>query len=330
MNMNISYRIPKPVLAFVFLALAFSGCVTNEWEECEKKGNQELSSFIGKENIPESSKKESGLYYIEDTLGNGLSPAANNFIVVNYTGKYLDGTVIETTDSSLQNSWDAADLFTDYVYGPAKFIYGRSRPGFNEGISYMKEGGWATLIMPTELAYYDCRPVEYTIQLLSVIKDPVAYEDSILRVYLAENGFDSSTTAYKDIYYKEYLTSGDTMKPMTNDTLLVRFVGNYTYCDKGNILTKEFDSNLKSAQPLKIFYGNQIAYSGAIKGMPPGFVAALDTMRKGTRAVAVLPYEEGFGTGGMINKTYGYYIVPQYQTVIYDLYLVDIIRRNEQ
>jgi hypothetical protein len=60
--------------------------------------------------------------------------------------------------------------------------------------------------------------------------------------------------------------------------------------------------------------------------MPAGFTAALDTMKKGSHALAVLPYSQAFGTTGLVNGIYGYYIVPQYQTVIYDIYIEDIIR----
>ena len=308
-------------------AILLSGCLKNEWEECEKDGKAELEKYISDNNISDEYKKDGGLYYIPDTVGTGLSPVLNDYIVMNYTGMYLNGTIIETTDSSLKEKWDASGNFSDFVYGPAKFKYGYSRPGFNDGLSYMQEGGWATLIIPTELAYYDCKPVKYTVNLLTIIKDPVAYEKSMLLRYLSENGMDTTTNAYEGIYYKEYDDTGDTLAVTENDTLLIRFSGKYTYQDKGSLMLKEFDSNIKDANPLKIVYGKDVVYSGAIKVMPEGFTTALDTMRKGTRAIAVLPYEKAFKSIGLVNVAYGYYIVPAYQTVIYDLYIEDIRRK---
>lgn len=244
---------------------------------------------------------------------------------------YLNGTIIETTDSTLKDDWSAGNEFDDYPYGPVKFIYGYSRAGFNSGLSYMQEGGWATLIIPTELAFYDCKPVKYSIHLISVIKDPVEYENVLLLRYLAENGMDTTSNAYGDIYYKEYLTTSDTTEVMNNDTLVIRFSGKYPYIDKGMIRLKEFDSNYDVADPLRFVYGKEeTILGGYIKKIPDGFTAALDTMRKGTRAIAVLPYTEAFGTTGLINVLYGYSIVPAYQTVIYDLQVVDILRGSTE
>jgi FKBP-type peptidyl-prolyl cis-trans isomerase len=311
-------------------ALLLSGCLKNEWEECEEQGKVELDEYILKNNIPESYKVDvtgGFIYYIPEVTGTGLTPKTNNFIVINYTGMYLDGTIIETTDSSLRDEWEAANVYTDYAYGPSKFQYGYSSAGFTEGLKLMQEGGISTLIIPTELAYYNCRPVMYHINLLKVIEDPVAYEKEMLVRYLSRNGMDTVSNAYNKIYYKELSGPGDTVSVAENDTVLIRFTGSYTYENGDSLCLKEFDSNAGDKNPLKIVYGSDVIYGGYIKYMPDGFTAALDTMSKGTHALAVLPYDQAFGTTGLINSKYGYYIVPQYQTVIYDLYIEDIKRR---
>jgi FKBP-type peptidyl-prolyl cis-trans isomerase FkpA len=310
-------------------ALLLSSCLDNEWEDCEKSSKEDMDKYITKNTISDEFKKDvdgGTLYYIPDTLGTGLSPEMDNYIVVDYTGMYLDGTIIETTDSSMKEKWDATNFYKDYAFGPAKFKFGYSRAGFNYGLSYMKEGGWATLIIPTELAFYDCKPVLYKINLIKVIKNPVTYEKEAMLRYLSENGMDTIANAYEGIFYKVTSTTDDTMEVTKNDTLLIRFTGKYTYENKGLLCLKEFDSNIEDKDPLKIVYGKDAIQSGYIKYMPVGFTTALDTMRKGTHAVAVLPYEKAFGTTGLINSVYGYYIVPQYQTVIYDLYIEDIKR----
>jgi len=310
-------------------ALLLTGCLKNEWEECIEDGKVELDAYITKNNIAESYKVEftdGYLYHIPEIVGTGLFPEANNYIVVDYTGTYLDGTIIETTDSSLKDDWDHANVYTDYAYGPAKFQYGYSSPGFNGGLSLMQEGGFSTLIIPTELAYYNCHPVKYTINLLKVIRDPVAYEKEMLVWYLSENGMDTVSNAYNSIYYKEVASTGDTLSVSEGDTLLIRYTGNYTYEREGSLFLKEFDGNTGDANPLKIVYGSNEIFGGSIKYMPAGFTAALDTMSKGTQALAVLPYTQAFGTTGLVNTLYGYYIVPQYQTVIYDIYIQDIKR----
>lgn len=314
-------KILRTVLISGASAFLLTSCMKNDWEECEKKSKDELNRYLSTNNISSEFRKQSGLYYIPDTIGTGLSPVVNNYIVVSYTGWYLDGTIIETTDSTLRNNWAADTVFKDYAYGPTKFKYGYSRPGFNEGLYYMKEGGWSTLIMPTELAYYDCRPVKYKIHLISVITNPVKYEDSVMFKYLEINSIDTNTAAYNGIYYKEYLTSGDTLSVESNDTVFIRYTGKYLYVDKGIIRTKTFDSNIKDKDPLTIIFGKKTLLAGSIKAVPEGFEIALDSMRQGTKAIAVLPYTKAFGTTGLFNSKYGYYYVPEYQTVIYDLYV---------
>jgi FKBP-type peptidyl-prolyl cis-trans isomerase len=309
--------------------LLLSGCLKNEWEECEEEGKIELDNYISKNNIPESNKVEitgGYIYYIPEIYGTGLYPETGDYIVINYTGMYLNGTIIETTDSSKKGDWDAATVYTDYAYGPTKFQFGYSSDGFNAGLAMMQEGGLSTLIIPTELAYYNCKPVLYSIDLIKVIKDPVAYEKEMLVWYLSENGMDTVSNAYNDIYYKELSVTGDTLSVAEDDTLLIRFTGSYTYEKGGSLYLKEFDSNTGDTKPLKIVYGSDEIYGGSIKSIPAGFTAALDTMSKGTHALAVLPYTQAFGTAGLVNSTYGYYVVPSYQTVIYDIYIEDIRR----
>jgi FKBP-type peptidyl-prolyl cis-trans isomerase len=305
-----------------------TGCLQNDWEDCEKQSKKEFDKYLTDHNISVEYKKESGLYYIPDTIGTGLAPEGNDYIVINYTGWYVDGTMLETTDSTMKANWTAAVELTDFVYGSTKLMFGISRPGFNEGLSYMKEGGWSTLIMPTELAYYDCRSVVYKINLISVIKNPVEYEKAMVLQCLADNDMDTLSSFYRNIYYKELVTSADTHSVELTDTVLIRFTGKYTYKTHNDPTVKfrVFDSNTNDSKPLKIVYGkNNVYYGGSVLAMPEGFISALDTMCKGTRAIAILPYTQAFGETGLDDINKGYSIVPDYQTVIYNLYVEDII-----
>lgn len=86
--------------------------------------------------------RTSGLYFAEETKGSGKKPEAGKKIVIHYTGTYINGQVF---DSSLERN----EPF-EFTFGGAEVI-----PGLEEGISYMKEGGKATLIIPSPLAYGD-------------------------------------------------------------------------------------------------------------------------------------------------------------------------------
>jgi len=82
----------------------------------------------------------SGLVYIETKAGTGKMPIAGQKVKVHYTGKLLNGTKF---DSSL----DRNEPF-EFTLGQGMVI-----PGWDEGIALMKEGGKATLVIPSKLGY---------------------------------------------------------------------------------------------------------------------------------------------------------------------------------
>ncbi|MDE6611031.1 MAG: FKBP-type peptidyl-prolyl cis-trans isomerase [Muribaculaceae bacterium] len=80
---------------------------------------------------------ESGLSYLIANEGDGQHPDENATVVVNYTGKHIDGEVFDTTDGR----------------GPATFNLQGVVPGFREGLMLLGKGGKATLYIPGKLAY---------------------------------------------------------------------------------------------------------------------------------------------------------------------------------
>ena len=83
----------------------------------------------------------SGLYIIHKEVGKGPKAEAGKMVSVHYEGRLLFNN--EVFDSSIQR-----DKPIDFVLGQGRVI-----PGWEEGIAAMKEGGKATLIIPSKLAY---------------------------------------------------------------------------------------------------------------------------------------------------------------------------------
>ncbi len=85
---------------------------------------------------------QTGLYYIEKEEGDGPRAQAGDMVSVHYEGRLLDGTVF---DSSYERG------------EPIEFPLGQGQviPGWDEGISMMKVGGSARLVIPSHLAYGD-------------------------------------------------------------------------------------------------------------------------------------------------------------------------------
>ena len=96
-----------------------------------------IESYLTKNNITVS-PQASGLYYIVTKEGKGTNPSNGKKVKVHYTGKLLDGTVF---DSSIGKP-------------PLEFVLGGDMIlGFTEGISLMKKGGKALLLIPSRLGY---------------------------------------------------------------------------------------------------------------------------------------------------------------------------------
>ena len=320
-------------VAVLPLLLTASACLQNDWEEKENREKELIQSYLTTNGITEDQKTEGGIYYVPLRTGTGYSPLKDNYVIISYVGRYLDGNVIhETTYDSLKNDWADAEYYTHYVYGPMKFKYGYSIAGINEGLSMMKEGGKARLVLPSDKAFYDFNPLVYDIELLKVIRDPVAYEDSVLTEYLSTAAFDTITTADNGIYFKETLTPnpGDQRTVNTGDTVYFRFNGRLVD-GFGSVIkdNRVFDTNMDDTKPVKYVFKRSEIPEGMLF-FPEGLKIALDSMRVGTHATAVLPYSQAFKDAGVYSSVYGYTIVPKYQTVVYDIVVEDIRSATEQ
>ncbi|MDQ9022762.1 FKBP-type peptidyl-prolyl cis-trans isomerase [Acinetobacter sichuanensis] len=94
--------------------------------------------------LAENAKKEgvkttaSGLQYKITKQGDGKAPTAESVVTVHYKGQLLDGKVFDS-------SYDRGE--------PIEFPLNQVIPGWTEGLQLMKEGGKATLYIPSKLAY---------------------------------------------------------------------------------------------------------------------------------------------------------------------------------
>lgn len=119
--------------------------------------DQRIQNFLAANNLV-AERTASGLYYIVETVGNGVSPTINDSVRVNYTGTLLDGS-----------QFDANNNIT--------FPLSNVIEGWQEGFPFFSEGGSGQLIIPSSLAYGgQTRPgipansiLRFEIELLEVI-----------------------------------------------------------------------------------------------------------------------------------------------------------------
>jgi FKBP-type peptidyl-prolyl cis-trans isomerase len=105
-------------------------------DRVKKDGADFITNFM--DCSPEAVKTESGMVYYEMTPGTGAMPVLTSTVEVHYHGTLTDGTVF---DSSV----DRGQTISFPLNGVIK--------GWQEGLALMKEGGKATLVIPSDLAY---------------------------------------------------------------------------------------------------------------------------------------------------------------------------------
>jgi FKBP-type peptidyl-prolyl cis-trans isomerase FkpA len=139
----------------VFSVLFVAACESGDPYEKEKVA---IEKYKQEHNIT-AEPLPSGLYYIETKTGTGASPVYASKVKVKYTGMFTDGSVFDS------------GTFT-FSFGMGQVI-----AGWDEGIGYMKEGGKATLIVPSDLAYgpdgYGSipgyTPLVFTVELIDIL-----------------------------------------------------------------------------------------------------------------------------------------------------------------
>lgn len=151
------------ILLTGLMIIIFSSCnLTRKYEQDEE---EEISKFLGEHPELAFTLKESGLYFLDVTVGTGEKPQSGDTVYVYYTESFLDGTI---TYSNFDD-----DAFS-FPAGKGYVI-----PGFDEGIMLMKEEGTAKMLVPSYLAYGNSgyimpayTPILYDVKLDSIVAGP--------------------------------------------------------------------------------------------------------------------------------------------------------------
>jgi peptidylprolyl isomerase len=133
----------------------------------EKEEKSLIDDYLNSNSSLNFVLQPSGLYYLEVLAGSGRMPVLHDTVNVKYTGKFLNGTVFDTNVGK-----------TDSLVFPV--AEGWVIAGFDEGITLMKEGGKATFLVPSKLAYGPSgfylingyTPLLYDVELVRVTPGP--------------------------------------------------------------------------------------------------------------------------------------------------------------
>lgn len=104
-------------------------------EDFVEQNEKDIIKYIEDHNL-DATRSESGLYYVINEAGYGITPNINSNVTVAYKGYFTDGEVFDQSGES-----------------GISFSLQNVIRGWTEGITYFKKGGEGILLIPSNLGY---------------------------------------------------------------------------------------------------------------------------------------------------------------------------------
>ncbi len=298
--------IRRLLFPFLGILLLVTSCVPKD-DSSDKIAEEQrlLKQYLDNNNIT-ADPTDDGLYFISmsDTIADTVQPVMGDFVLINYTTRLIDGQVVGTSDIATAK---AKSIYSpNFLYGPFKFKLGTEISGINEGISMMHVGEKAKLIIPSDLAYgsYSVGSIPaystliFEVELLKVIKDPVAYENEQIKKYIADKDLQPDTTASGLIYVRTQ--EGEGSSPANGDYVKIKYVGKLL---DGRV----FDSTSTTT------FNFTVGFNQVIKGMDE----SVKLLKPGGKGTFIIPYDLGYGVSGQGQ-------IPPYSTLVFDVELYSV------
>lgn len=242
---KISSKIQLIALSLLF-GLILSSCLENVYEEKEREEQAMIDGYVNANGFTEDEKLENGIYlkFIHDNTNDTTKPVTGNTVIVEYTGKYTDGSVFETTDASIGES-EFPDRY--FVYGPIRLKMGNLMYGFDTTLRHLTPGDEVSMIIPSKFMWYDYIPVVYDLKLLAIIQNDSTYEADMFNDFIEHYGFSDTNTfganSNGELLYWKVTTKDDSSSShpdslnrhpitvATNDSVWIEITARYAELD---------------------------------------------------------------------------------------------------
>jgi FKBP-type peptidyl-prolyl cis-trans isomerase len=146
----------KRLLLMLVLAVLFAGfyssCKTNDLDSMRAEEVATLDKYV-KDNNLANFKDVSGIYFKDSIVGTGDSIKSGYKVMIYYRIALLDGTTIFSTADEYGHDYEEYAFYVDVSNDYVNQSYVQQIAGLHHGFKKMKVGGWATMIIPSELAF---------------------------------------------------------------------------------------------------------------------------------------------------------------------------------
>lgn len=302
----------KTLIVFLTIAAVLLSCSKNDDSEQIALENRVFEAYLQNNNITVE-PRESGLYYVEETEGSGLSPKEGDWVLIKYDLYLINGeTLIYTSNRDKASDFGIYD--ERLIYGSSKIEVGGNLEGLDEGLMLMKEGGVATLLFKSDLGYgaqsagliSPYSPLKIDLELIKVIENPIAYEDELIANYLEQNNFTDVKPTSSGLYFINIEEGvGDSAQ---NDFFVTINVDGFLI-DGRRFLDEE------------VYRFRLGSYDYALT---EGLSEGVGYMKEQGKAKLIVPFNIGYGSSG---KSYyegkAKVPIPPYTTLIYDVELLN-------
>jgi len=260
--------------------------------------------LVGCDNESKVITKESGLRFLDDSLGSGNEVKPNDLVTIHFEG----WMVMDTSD--LFGDWSADQQRSMNLIGsskirnqPVKFVLGTGSfiKGSDEGLIGMKVGGRRTVIIPSGLAYGEqgIGPIPPNTDLKLVVEVLDTRESVNVEMWDVDPAtFKTTSSGLKYAVIKD---------------------GEGTFADSGNVVTvhysgyledgTKFDSSVERDEPFSFMLG--------MGQVIPGWDEGITLMKKGSRFRLIIPPQLAYGEVELEK-------IPANSTLIFDIELLDI------
>ena len=295
--------------------LLLSSCLKDDYTKQANAEIDQIKAYVNA-HYPGAKVESDGFCYIKTQNGTIADTAklTSDYVVIQYTGKFTDGTIFDSNDTTVQLSYGYNPAFR--TRGPLTYNMGTFTWGLGKGISQMGEGGKAVIIIPSTLTpTVNFQPRIYEVQLLKVYHDIATSRKQEFAKMIDSLGFQLKDST-KHGSFATYF--GDTAKKYTakpGDTVRIKYYG-YLLDSVSNSIVK------------RRLYFTQDTIIPLPQDTSLIFQDALMNMKRGWNANVYVPYYRGYGPNILPYYNTGQILVPPYSNLMFHVELIGFLTKK--